>query len=285
MAWFPCKEGDDNPALAPLNWAHACAFPLGEPLRNLLGETCAARATWPHMSYSESSIEDSPMEMPTSARRPAKPTSKKPTLAQLAVNRAAKAAARPLRAKKAKMKAVGSVKVAARPLRAKKAKKKAVGPVKAAAHTRALEGMSVRIFDIELPLASTDQRVELIRAGVPAIVIEEIGGRLGMPKRRLYESLKFPRATIDRKIKEGGKLSPDQSERILGLQRLVQEVGHIVDESGDPAGFDAPAWVGRFLEAPWAVLGGRRPAEYMDTIEGQQLVINLLRRVQAGVHT
>jgi putative toxin-antitoxin system antitoxin component (TIGR02293 family) len=200
-----------------------------------------------------------------STRRPAKPATKK----SLSLPRAPDSAVAP----------------AARTRASKTAKKRSDAPVKPVVRRRLLGSATLRIFGVDLPLASTTQRVDLIRAGVPAIVIEEIGGRLSMPKRRLYESLNFPRATIDRKIKEGGKLSPEQSERVLGLQKLVQEVSRMVDESGAAAGFDAPAWVGRFLDAPWAVLGGRRPADYMDTIEGQQLVINLLRRVQAGIPT
>ncbi|MBS0370578.1 MAG: DUF2384 domain-containing protein [Proteobacteria bacterium] len=78
-------------------------------------------------------------------------------------------------------------------------------------------------------------------------------------------------------------LSTDQSERVLGLERLIGQVAVMVGDSGDSTGFDAARWVGDWLEQPIPALGGAKPADYMDTIEGQELVSRLLVQSQAGV--
>ncbi|HRH72307.1 MAG TPA: DUF2384 domain-containing protein, partial [Zoogloea sp.] len=103
------------------------------------------------------------------------------------------------------------------------------------------------------------------------------------PKERLVRFLDLRPATIARKIREGEMLSTDQSERVLGLERLIGQVAVMVGDSGDSTGFDAARWVGDWLEQPIPALGGAKPADYMDTIEGQERVSRLLVQSQAGV--
>jgi len=71
---------------------------------------------------------------------------------------------------------------------------------------------------------------------------------------------------------------------VLGMGRLVGQVQRMVEESGRPEGFDAAAWVARWMERPVPALAGRRPAELMDTAEGQALVANVLARAQSGAY-
>ena len=78
--------------------------------------------------------------------------------------------------------------------------------------------------------------------------------------------------------------SDDDSERALGIARLVGLVEGMVKESGDPTGFDAAQWVAQWLEEPMAALGGKRPADLMDTAEGQAIVSNLISRMQSGAY-
>ena len=66
------------------------------------------------------------------------------------------------------------------------------------------------------------------------------------------------------------------------MARLVGQVQAMVNESGDPTAFNAAEWVARWLEDPLAALGGQRPAELIDTAEGQAIVSNLLARIQSG---
>ncbi|HNA28186.1 MAG TPA: DUF2384 domain-containing protein [Nitrospira sp.] len=131
--------------------------------------------------------------------------------------------------------------------------------------------------------ASTAEYVGVIRGKVPATHVDLIVDVTSVPKERLVRILDLRRATIARKIREGEMLSTDQSERVLGLERLIGQVAVMVGDSGDSTGFDAARWVGDWLEQPIPALGGAKPADYMDTIEGQELVSRLLVQSQAGV--
>ena len=68
------------------------------------------------------------------------------------------------------------------------------------------------------------------------------------------------------------------------MARLVGQVQSMVNDSGDPRGFNAAEWVARWLEEPLAALGGQKPVELMDTTEGQTMVSNLLARIQSGTY-
>lgn len=137
----------------------------------------------------------------------------------------------------------------------------------------------LQVFRAE-PLA----RVKLIKTGVPAQYVDRIAREMGMPKERLLPALGLSAATVNRRARESGKLSTEDSERVIGMARLVGQVQAMVEESGDPAGFDAARWVAQWLEAPLAALGGQRPVELMDTAEGQSIVSNLLARMQSGAY-
>ena len=89
---------------------------------------------------------------------------------------------------------------------------------------------------------------------------------------------------MNRKSRDQKRLSSDESSRVIGMARLVGQVQAMVEESGDPEGFDAAPWVAQWLEQPLPALGGRRPAELMDTPEGESLVSNLVARLQTGAY-
>ena len=107
---------------------------------------------------------------------------------------------------------------------------------------------------------------------------------MGMSKESLLSSLGLSRATISRKEKDATVLSRDESERVLGVEALVGLVQTMVEESGDPAGFDAAHWLARWLGTPLPALGGETPASYLDTFEGQKLVADLLSMSQSGAY-
>ncbi|MEO8652765.1 MAG: MbcA/ParS/Xre antitoxin family protein [Ramlibacter sp.] len=76
--------------------------------------------------------------------------------------------------------------------------------------------------------------------------------------------------------------APNDSERAAAVARLVAQVEAMVKESGDPTGFDAAKWFAAWLEQPLPAFGGKTPASYMDTAEGQAIVSNILARMQSG---
>lgn len=75
---------------------------------------------------------------------------------------------------------------------------------------------------------------------------------------------------------------PIQPDYAAFVAKLSAQVQAMVEESGRPAGFNAVEWVARWLEQPLPALGGRRPAELMETPDGQALISSLVARFQSG---
>lgn len=148
-----------------------------------------------------------------------------------------------------------------------------------------LSSKTLRVFDfIELYDAAPIDLYDLIKQGVNADYFVDLSVRLHTSKERLARHLGVSRATLDRRAKEGQRLSTEQSERVVGLIRLVGQVQKMVEQSGDATGFDAARWVGDWLEQPNPALGGRRPAELMDTVAGQTVVSGVLAKMQSGAY-
>lgn len=78
------------------------------------------------------------------------------------------------------------------------------------------------------------------------------------------------------------RMDPVDARDVSALAALVQR---IVNESGDPAGFDALVWTKRWLHRPAAALGGSCPAKYMTTPEGRALVESTIMRMQSGAYS
>ena len=144
---------------------------------------------------------------------------------------------------------------------------------------------SVTIIDgAQLYRVDPQARIAVIRQGIPASMIGNLSSRMGMSKEFLLSSLGLSRATISRKEKDASLLSKDESERVLGIETLIGMVQAMVEQSGDPAGFDAARWVSDWLSKPLPALAGATPASYMDTFEGQKLVAELLSMTQSGAY-
>jgi putative toxin-antitoxin system antitoxin component (TIGR02293 family) len=127
-------------------------------------------------------------------------------------------------------------------------------------------------------------RIALIRRGLPASMVSDLSSRMGMSKELLLSSLGLAPAAISRKEKDAAVLSKDESERLLGVENLITLAQTMVNESGDPTGFDAARWVSDWLSKPLPALAGATPASYMDTFEGQKLVAELLSMSQSGAY-
>lgn len=146
------------------------------------------------------------------------------------------------------------------------------------------KGLQISLGFVNLYSAQPTERIKLIRDGVPANFVVLISKSMGVTKESLFTTLRLPRATIDRKVSNNQALPPEQGERVIGMAKLVGQVQVMVEQSGDPTGFDAAKWVARWIEEPSPALGGKRPATYMDTVEGQELVSNLVARMQSGAY-
>ena len=172
----------------------------------------------------------------------------------------------------------------ARQVPSKRRATKPESPMLAAAPLAAYEYSPAVSSFVSLYAAPPEDRVKLIRNGVKAAALVNTSKAMGISREHLFATLNFPVGTVKRKIAQDELLSPDQSERIIGLQKLIGQVESMVTESGDAVDFDPAKLLANWLDTPNHALGGDKPADYMDTIEGQRIVANLLSMMQSGAY-
>jgi len=129
------------------------------------------------------------------------------------------------------------------------------------------------------------QRIAMVKEGAPSAFVPFLATNMAIAKDRIYRIAGVARATIDRKIRAGLRLDPDESERMMAIAMLIGQAQTIVNESGDPTNFDAGKWIAAWLDIPNRALGGARPATFLDTAEGRELVSDLLSRMQSGAYS
>lgn len=127
------------------------------------------------------------------------------------------------------------------------------------------------------------ERVGLIRAGVPCGYFYDTAQAIGVSLADLARSLGVPLSLVY-SIKSRG--SPGQkkslSNQIIGVHLLIGQVQNLVEECGDPVGFDAAKWLGDWAFSSNDALGGLCPADYFDTVVGQGVVADLLAAIRYG---
>lgn len=129
------------------------------------------------------------------------------------------------------------------------------------------------------------ERMGIVKEGVPAGLLSVLAEDMAITKDKLYKTIGLARTTANRKLRDRKVLSQDESERAMGITRLIGQVSTIVLESGGPVGFDAAQWVAEWLDQPQPALAGRRAAELMDTADGRSIVFDLIAKMQSSAYT
>ncbi|MPZ20553.1 MAG: DUF2384 domain-containing protein [Luteitalea sp.] len=131
-----------------------------------------------------------------------------------------------------------------------------------------------RLVGIDAPTLS--RVVERVEKGLPFSAVERMQKLLGAPSlRQIGELLRMPDRTLYHR-KETRRLSPDESDRLLRLARLV---GLTIDLfEGNRVG--AIQW----LNTPKSQLEGASPLEYMRTGVGAQAVEELIWRAEHSMY-
>ncbi len=132
--------------------------------------------------------------------------------------------------------------------------------------------------------ASPLERIDMIRRGILASEVKRIFAELPIGQGAGFKALNFSTATVNKKAKHGDTLSTAESERIVGFVKLVGQLEAMIQDAGDPTNFDARAWMARWLTEPLPAFGGARPADLVDTMEGQSLVSAALAKIQSGAY-
>jgi len=125
-------------------------------------------------------------------------------------------------------------------------------------------------------LRTEQDLVPMIRQGLPLAVLTSIRNYSRLSEEQICGALRIAKRTIARRKKHSARLNPVESERLLRLARVFATA---VDVLGDKD--KARAW----LLAENRSLGGAVPLERLDTGIGFGEVIDVLKRVEYGVHS
>src|SRR6059036_2634853 len=117
--------------------------------------------------------------------------------------------------------------------------------------------------------------IHRIQKGLRFSELETLQNSIDLPFEQLAAKLSISRSTLQRR-KAAGRLSPDESDKIIRYSRLVRQAA---DFFGDIE--KARAW----LKHPQYGLGGAIPLDYARTEAGAREVENLLGRMDYGVYS
>ena len=124
------------------------------------------------------------------------------------------------------------------------------------------------------PLDDNLKMAQLVAAGLPASAVNRIGAALGMRPTNVGPLVNITKKTMERRIKHGARLKPNESERVARLMRVIARAADVL-ESEDHAR--------QWLRRPLKVLGGRTPLELTATEPGAREVEQVLGRLEHGV--
>ncbi len=134
--------------------------------------------------------------------------------------------------------------------------------------------------------ATPIQIVDLERAGVHGSFIKALSRRMGIPSSRMFRILGIPKATAEAKASAGRMVAGHAGQAAIGMVRLLGMAQQLVANSTarEAKDFDAAKWLGQWIERPQPSLGGRRPAELIDTPTGVEVVARLLGSIESGAY-
>src|SRR5213594_4867450 len=112
--------------------------------------------------------------------------------------------------------------------------------------------------------------IHRIQKGLRFSELKSLQDSIDLPFEQLAAKLCISRSTLQRR-KAAGRLSPDESDKVIRYSRLVQQAADFFGEIGK-----ARAW----LKHPQYGLGGAVPLDYARTEAGAREVENLLGRMK-----
>ena len=134
--------------------------------------------------------------------------------------------------------------------------------------------------------ATPMELIEAEREGVAGIFVKELSKAMDIPAIRMFDILGVPKATVEKKVAAGEVIKGAGGHAALGLVRLLGIAKSIVLNSTAPEAknFDSAKWLGRWIERPQPALGGRTPADLIDTPTGVEVVARLLGSIESGAY-
>lgn len=112
-----------------------------------------------------------------------------------------------------------------------------------------------------------------IRLGLPYASYEHVAHLLEASLDEVGQVLNLPTRTRARRKREK-RLEPDESDRLVRVARILATAGNVLG---------SPDKAARWLRRPNRALGGEVPLHLLDTEVGEQLVEDVLGRLEHGV--
>jgi len=119
----------------------------------------------------------------------------------------------------------------------------------------------------------TAQKIDVIRSGVRARVVDDMVEYLDVPKNVIFSILHTPESTAHRLIKDNRTLDAAASERVV----RVADITRMAEES-----FGGRAAATRWLKSSNLALGGATPLSMLDTEPGAGEVRRILSSINYG---
>lgn len=128
--------------------------------------------------------------------------------------------------------------------------------------------------------------VAIERQGVQGTFIKDLSKRMDLATSRIFTILGVPKATAEKKAAAGELVTGRGGQAAVGMIKLLGIAQDIVANSKAPEArsFDAAKWLGQWIERPQPSLGGRRPADLIDTPTGVEVVARLLGSIASGAY-
>jgi putative toxin-antitoxin system antitoxin component (TIGR02293 family) len=127
---------------------------------------------------------------------------------------------------------------------------------------------------IGIQYGSLLEAVGIIDAGLPFGAVERFRKATGLTLERIKQLTRLSEGSFARR-KQSGRLSSDESERLLRVSRVFERAAELYD--GDVAG--AREW----LETPIPALGNQKPLDLARSEPGAREVEDLIGRIGHGV--
>jgi len=134
--------------------------------------------------------------------------------------------------------------------------------------------------------ATPMQIVEIERFGVIGSLIKDLSKRMEIPSLRIFAIPGIPKATAEMKAAGGKMVAGGAGQAAIGMVKLLGIAQEIVANSTatEAKGFDAAKWLGQWIERPQPSLGGRKPADLLDTPTGVEVGARLLGSIESGAY-
>ena len=120
---------------------------------------------------------------------------------------------------------------------------------------------------------SPEQLAERVREGLPFSALSAVMERYGISRDVACEILHLSRRNFLRR-KEQKRLSPDESDRLYRVGRVLAHANRVFEDPGESADW---------IHSPNAALGKQQPLTLLDTDIGVQQVDEVLGRIEHGI--